>query len=64
MLQFDAAPVVTSIPFFVKGKEVFSRSRESSAWTLAGGSNGAQWAALVKQAPSPRDRSPMRRRGG
>ena len=33
MLQFDAAPVVTSIPFFVNGEEFFSRNRESSAWT-------------------------------
>jgi hypothetical protein len=47
MLQFDAAPVVTSNPFCVNGKDVFSRNRESSAWTLAGRSNGAQRAALV-----------------
>jgi hypothetical protein len=33
MLQFDAAPVVTSNPFCVNGKEVFSRNRETSAWT-------------------------------
>jgi hypothetical protein len=47
MLQFDAALVVTSNPFCVNGKEFFSRNRESSARTLAGGSNGAQRAAYV-----------------
>jgi hypothetical protein len=28
MLQFDAAPVVTSIPFCVNGKEFLSLNRE------------------------------------
>jgi hypothetical protein len=28
MLQFDAAPVVTSIPFFVNGEEFYSRGRK------------------------------------
>jgi hypothetical protein len=47
MLEFDAAPIVTSNPFCVNGKEFFSRNRESSARTIAGRSNGAQRAALV-----------------
>jgi hypothetical protein len=28
MLQFDAAPVVTTIPFFVNGEEFYSRGRK------------------------------------
>jgi hypothetical protein len=28
MLQFDAAPVVTSIPSFVNGEEFYSRGRK------------------------------------
>ena len=55
MLQFDADPVATSIPFFVNGKEFFSLNRE-----MLGGMRRGREASPVRRRAQQRTIAPAK----